>query len=109
MYSSPGGSVFQHLFPTRWRSISTLSHPTGSAVFHHLCPPGGAIFARTFRVVLLGLLQVGLQELGEGSLLCEQLLVAAALRYLSVLQHDDLIHLGQERNSVGHKDASLKC
>ena len=64
--------------------------------------------AHTFRVVLLGLLEVGLQELGEGALLCQELLVAPPLGDLSVLYHDDLIHFRQERNGVGHKHPSLK-
>ena len=98
MQQTAGGFVFKKIIPNQLAQY-----------FNTYRRLGGPVFVRTFWVVLLGLLQVGLQELGEGPLLCEQLLVAAALRYLSVLQHDDLIHLGQERDGVGHKHASLKC
>ena len=96
MQQTAGGFVFKKFIPNQLAQY-----------FNTYRRLGGPVFVRTFWVVLLGLLQVGLQELGEGPLLCEQLLVAAALRYLSVLQHDDLIHFGQERNGVGHKHTSL--
>lgn len=54
------------------------------------------------------LLGVGVEKLRKGSSACTQALVRADLRHHPVHQHDDLVDVGQEADSVSHQDTSLR-
>jgi len=49
----------------------------------------------------------GVDEVGEGAVAAEELLVGAALCDLSISQDEDEVSLWQEAHPVGHQDASL--
>mmetsp|Transcript_15581 Transcript_15581/g.24246 ORF Transcript_15581/g.24246 Transcript_15581/m.24246 type:complete len:1269 (+) Transcript_15581:1003-4809(+) len=61
-----------------------------------------------FLLILLLLLALeGLHQHGELALVGDQLLVAALLRYLALLEHHNLVRLGQEVQLVGAEHARL--
>ncbi len=61
-----------------------------------------------FGLVLVLLGEVVAQEICEGSVLREQVLVGAGLRDAPVHEHHDLIHLRQEADAVRHQHPRLK-
>lgn len=49
----------------------------------------------------------GVDEVGEGTMAAEELLVGAALCDFSINQDQDMVSLRQEAHPMGHQDAGL--
>lgn len=49
----------------------------------------------------------GMNEVSEGTMATEELLIGAALCDFSIYQHEDMVSLRQEAHPMGHQDAGL--